>query len=180
MKKIAACLVIAFPLIFISFKTPDATGKIFPAISGETLAGTTKTIPADTKGKYTLIAMAYSSDAEQDLNTWLNPAYNKFIVKTGMFDSEYDVNIYFIPMFSGVNIATANTIRKRMKEEIEKGAHGYVMFYKGEISSYKKELELVQKDTPYIFLLDKEGKIIYSTNGIYSDDKMEAIEDKLK
>lgn len=175
-------LKILLPLIccasFFSF-VPSTINSLFPDISGETLQGSSKSIPKDTKGKYTLLALAYSSDAENDLATWLNPVYNKFIAKTGMFDSEYDINLYFVPMFTGTNIATANTIQKKLKEEIDKEIHPYVLFYKGEIKSYKEQLGMEKKDTPYIFLLDKEGKIIYTTNGQYSDDKMEAIEDKI-
>ena len=158
----------------------DTIGKAFPDIKGETLSGTVKTIPADTKGKYTLIAMAYSSDADNDLSSWINPVYNKFIVKTGMFDSEYDVNLVFIPMFSGENFATASIIKKRMKEEINKTLHSSVVFYKGDLDKYKKELNIVKKDTPYIFMLDKSGNILYATDGNYTDEKMEAIEEKLK
>lgn len=167
-----------FPLLVSNLDT-ELVGKSFPIITCETLTDVEKAIPHDCKGKFTLLAMAYSSDAENDLQSWLNPVYNKFIAKTGMFDSEYDINLYFIPMFTGTNIATANLFKKRMKEEMNKEIHPNVLFYKGNIDEYKKTLKMDKKDTPYIFLLDKEGKIIYNTFGVYSDDKMEAIEDLL-
>ena len=180
-KEIVCFFAVALTWIIFSFREgAESVGKIFPEIKGLTLSDEEKSIPLDAKGKFTLIAIAYSSDAENDLNTWLNPVYNKFVAKTGMMDSEMDVNIYFIPMFSGVNIATAGTIKRRMKEEILKGAHKYVLFYKGEIAKYKKELGMEKKDTPYIFLLDKTGKIVYATSGNYTDKKLEAIEEKIE
>ena len=45
-------------------------GDIFPELKAETLDDKTVTIPADTKGKSTIICMAYSADAETDLKPW--------------------------------------------------------------------------------------------------------------
>ncbi|MBN8702455.1 MAG: hypothetical protein J0M08_05295 [Bacteroidetes bacterium] len=172
-------LAVSIFLVANLFLKSQPIGKLFPTTTGQTLEEKKVTIPDNTKNKYTLIAMAYSSDAENDLSTWLNPIYNKFIVKTGMFDSEYDINLFFVPMFSSVNMATANLAEKRMKKEVDKQIHSYVLFYKGDIEPYKNELKMTQKDTPYIFLLDKEGKIVYTTNGSFSEEKIEAIEDKI-
>jgi len=40
--------------------------------------------------------------------------------------------------------------------------------YKGSIKDYRKTLKLKNRKTPYFFVLDKEGKIIYTTEGRYS------------
>lgn len=155
-------------------------GKEFPNLTGETLKDTPLTIPSDTKNRFTIIAMAYSKDAEDDLKTWLTPAYNKFIAKTGMFDADYNVNIYFIPMFSVANIVTPSLAKQKMKEDTDKKFYPYVLFYKGDLKKYKKELGFEEKDTAYFFVLDKEGKIIYATSGKYSADKMEELESKIE
>ena len=153
-------------------------GKMFPELTGETLDDVKKTIPTQTKGKYTIICMAYSSDSENDLKTWLSPAYDKFIAKTEMFS--YDVNLYFVPMFTGVNVAGAGKAKKELKAGTDKELHQHVLFYSGDIDVYKKELGLEKKDLPYIFVLDKDGKIVYTTSGYYTEAKMEALEDKLE
>lgn len=155
-------------------------GKDFPALTGETLDGKSVTVPESVKGKYSLIAVAYSSDAETDLSSWLNPIYNKFIAKTGLMDEAYDVNLYFIPMFTAGNIAFVNKAKKAMKEESDPELHPFVLFYKGDIDTYKTELKLQKKDTPYLFLLDKTGKIVHTVSGGFSDAKLEAIEDKIE
>lgn len=153
-------------------------GKMFPELIGETLDDVKKSIPASTKGKYTIICMAYSSDSENDLRSWLQPAHDKFIAKTEMFS--YDVNLYFVPMFTGLNIAGAGKAKKNLKEETDKELQSYVLFYTGEIDAYKKELGMEKKDLPYIYVLDKEGKIVYATSGQYTEKKMEDLEDKLE
>lgn len=159
--------------------TQSSTGKIFPDIAGETCKGKALSIPSDTKGKITLIGMAYSKKAEDDLKTWLSPVYNKFIAKTGMFDSEYDVNLYFIPLFTGANYGAVNAAKKKLKEDTDEILHPHVLFYAGGIKKYKEELGFEEKDSAYFFVLDKNGKIIYTTTGQFSEEKMDAIEDTL-
>ena len=53
------------------------------------------------------------------------------------------------------------------------------MVYQGDIDDYKKTLRLDNKDVPYVFLLDKTGKIVYQVAGQYSDAYLDKIEDKL-
>jgi hypothetical protein len=146
--------IISFCLIFLSiasFGQGAIVGKLFPEITGETLNEKSITIPSQTKGKFTLVGMAYSKEAESDLNSWLNPVYNKFIAKTGMMDMDLDVNIYFIPMFTGVNASIAGQAIKKLKSETNPSFYPYVLFYKGEIKTYKMNLNL-SKRTPDISL----------------------------
>ncbi len=51
-----------------------------------------------------------------------------------------------------------------------------ILFYKGGIKTYKEALDFEKKDTPYFFVLDKDGKIIHATTGKYSEKKMEEVE----
>jgi hypothetical protein len=156
---------------------------IFPDLTGNTLLDAAVQLPKDTKGKYTLVGVAYSKKAEEDLKTWFQPIYYKFKQKSkdkGLFDFDYDVNIYFVPMFSGVNQAAAGKATKEMKKGIEPDLHPHVLIYKGNIKEYKEKLNLEAKDTPYFFVLNKEGKIIYTTEGKFTEQKLEEIEDKIE
>jgi predicted transcriptional regulator len=55
-----------------------------------------------------------------------------------------------------------------------------MLLYKGDIKDYKESLGLKEKDTPYFFVLDKEGKILYVTSGAYTDAKIEQAEEFLE
>ena len=155
---------------------------IYPNLEGETLEGEKIILPNDTKGKYTLLGMAYSKKSEDDLNTWFQPVFGKFIQKsTGLFaDFTYDVNVYFIPMFTGVNAAGAGTAKKKAVKKVDPNLHPYILFYKGDINKYKDTLDFERKDVPYFFVLDENGKIIYATSGAYSESKMDEIESVLE
>ncbi|MEL7005255.1 MAG: hypothetical protein AAFN93_21355, partial [Bacteroidota bacterium] len=157
-------------------------GNQFPDLEAETIDNDPIALPNDTKGKYTLLGLAYSKKSESDLNTWFSPVFNKFIKKsTGVFGGfSYDVNVYFVPMFTGVKAAAAGTAKRKAAKNIDPKLLPYILFYKGKLKPYKESLSFSKKDVPYFFVLDENGKIIHATSGAYSDDKMDKIEELLE
>jgi hypothetical protein len=175
-------LLITISLFFVShILSAQVIGKQFPEMQVETVEDVVVQIPDAGLGKYTLIGIAYSKKSEEDLNTWFQPVFNKFIAKsTGLFSSfAYDVNVFFIPMFTGVNAAATGTAKKKAIKNIDSQLLPHVLFYKGEIKTYKEALDFEKKDVPYFFVLDNEGMIVYATTGRYSDEKMAKVEEVL-
>ncbi len=157
-------------------------GKQFPELKGITLEDKNIALPNDTKGKFTLLGLAYSKAAEKDLQTWFQPVYSTFIEKSkpGLFNESYDVNLFFVPMFTGVSQAASETARKKMKEGFDKSLLKNVLVYKGDIKAYKEQLDFEKKDTPYFFVLDKTGKIVHAFTGKYTDEKLAKIEELIE
>jgi hypothetical protein len=168
-----------FIAILFSFSSYKPEGKVFPSLTGEMLNGTSKTIPSDTKGKLTFVGMAYSSKSEDVLKTWYEPIYDKFVLKRGMFDKKYDVNLMFIPMYIGLKKAAYEATMNDLKKSNRKDLYPYILFYKGELEPYGTELEMKDKSLPYFFLLDEQGTIVYSASGVYTEGKMEKLEEVL-
>lgn len=174
-------LPIVFLLTFLSAASllrAQVVGKQFPIMVAETVEDKKVTIPKETKGKFTLLGLAYSKKSEDELNSWFQPVYQKFIQKnTGLFESfSYDVNVYFIPMFTGINAAATGTAKKKALKDIDPKLLPHVLFYKGDLKTYKEALDFEKKDTPYFFVLDKDGKIVYATSGKYTPEKVEEAE----
>lgn len=167
--------ILAFSILSISFVTGHK-GQLFPELSGETLNGKNITLPDDTKGKKTLIGMAYSKKAEEALMSWYQPVYDKFIAKLGMFDGDYDINLYFVPMYIGLKQAAYDATIKELKTSNRKDLFPYILFYKGDLEPYRSALKMSDKSLPYFFVLDEKGNVIHSTSGVYTDKKMEDIE----
>jgi hypothetical protein len=171
-------------MISVSFKpTSGIIGTTFPEMVCESYSGSEVKLPADTKGKFTLLAFAFSNDAETDLRTWINPIYNKFISKTDQSQADvfavggdYDVNLYFVPMFTGFNKLTSKASKDKIKSHTDKELHKYLLFYDGG-KTYRDELEFKKRDIPYFFVLDKEGKVVYTTSGKFDEKKLEKIVD---
>ncbi len=168
---------------FISVFTFSQVGNQFPEMEAESLTNQNVDIPKDIIGKHSLVALAYSKQAEDDLKSWFEPIYNQFIYKNpnpGPFDFSFDVNAYFIPMFTGAKRPAYKKVMNKMKKTISERLQPNVLFYKGTINEYKDALNFDGKDVPYFYVLDPDGKIVYSTFGRYSKRKMQEITDAVE
>lgn len=170
-------------LLLSSLSAYSQVGDSFPALTGETLEGVSVTLPDDIAGKYTFIGMAYSKKAEQQLKGWFQPVYDRFVQdkeSAGLFAAfAYDVNVYFIPMFTGAKRVASPKAKELAKEGLDARLHSLVLFYVGGMEKYKKALEFEGRNKPYFFLLDESGKIIYATSGKFTEKKLEEIENLL-
>lgn len=161
----------------------QVVGSMFPSMTAETVEDKKVVLPNDVKGKYTLLGLAYSKKAEDELNSWFSPVFEKFVRKNtgGLFDGMgYDVNVYFIPMFTGVNAAATGTAKKKAMKNVDPQVLPNILFYKGELKTYKEALDFEKKDTPYFFVLDAEGKIVYATSGKFSTKKLDEVENVIE
>ena len=173
---------IVLALLLTQIANAQVIGKQFPDMEAETADDKKVNLPTDTKGKYTLLGLAYSKKSEDELNTWFSPIYNKFVKKaTGMMAGMgYDVNVYFVPMFTGVNAAATGTAKKKAIQNVDSVLLPNLLFYKGELKTYKEALDFEKKDIPYFFVLDAEGKIVYATSGRFTEDKLDEIEESIE
>ncbi len=151
-----------------------------PSFTGETLENKSVTIPNDTKGKYTLLCFASSMKAQEALEGWLDPVYNKFIAKTGLMDDFYDLNVFFIPVFKGSNASMQGTVKKKFNETAQADIKGHVLFCNSDLGEVSTALHLQNDDTPYFFLLDTMGNIVYHTSGAFTEQKFDALDDKIE
>lgn len=151
-------------------------------MEAETVEDKKVILPDAVKGKFTLLGLAYSKKSEDELNSWFQPVFEKFIQKNkGLFEGfGYDVNVFFVPMFTGVNAAATGTAKRKALKNVDPQLLPYILFYKGELKPYKDALDFEKKDIPYFFVLDKEGKILYATSGKYSMAKMDEVEKVLE
>ena len=180
MKKLSSLLLISLFTIGISF---SQVGTVFPNMEAESLTNEFVDLPADINGKYSLIGLAYSKKAEDYLKGWFEPVYNQFIYKNpnpGIFDFSFDINTYFIPMFTGAKRPAYKKVMNKLKKTIDKRMLPNVLFYKGTLKEYKDALNFDGKELPYFYVLDPEGKIVYSTSGRFTQRKMQEITDAVK
>jgi hypothetical protein len=155
----------------------------FPKMECTSLEGKKISLPTDNNGKSTVLGMAFSQKAEKELATWFQPAYSAFIEKPDPnalipMDS-WDVNCYFVPVFSGVMQAAAGKAEKKMKEGMDKSLQQNVLLFKGKADDIKSGLKIDKQDSPWFFVIDTTGKVLYSTSGAFSEAKMEEIEKAL-
>jgi hypothetical protein len=155
-------------------------GKEFPNTQGITLESKPIKLPIE-NGKVSVIAVAFSRGAEDELKKWLNPLYNTFMVKSkatkGMdMSTNYDVNFVFVPMIAGIKM-----VFEEFKSTTDKAFWPYVMdTQKSDMKSVAVILDVKDRKVPYIFVLNKEGKVLDFQTGEYTEDKIEAMEEAME
>ncbi|NQZ77339.1 MAG: hypothetical protein HRT61_14735 [Ekhidna sp.] len=172
--------IITGAILLFSLQSQSQVGNQFPEMEAESLTNKFVTLPKDIAGKYSLIGLAYSKKAEDDLKGWFEPIYNQVIYKNpnpGPFDFSYDVNAYFVPMFTGAKRPAYKKVMNKLKKTISARLQPNVLFYKGTLNQYKEALNFDGKDVPYFYVLDPKGKVVYSTTGRYNKQKLQEITD---
>lgn len=154
--------------------------QVIGKIVGETIDHQRINIPEDVKGKYTLLFFASSNKAQPALESWMDPVYQKFIAKTGLMDDMYDVNVFFIPLVKSNNQLLAENMKKKFRESAQSDLKPHVIFSETNTEQILSLLKITRTEVPYLFLLDKDAKIIFETNGAYSEEKFDRIDDLIE
>jgi hypothetical protein len=168
-------------LLFASLSFFAQKGDKFPNIKGVCLDDKNMSVPT-LNGKYSVIAIAFHRNAEEDLKKWLNPLYDAFIKtekesSTGFDLADiYDVNFVFIPLISGY---------RRVAEDFKKGTDKQFWSYildteKTDISLLQQKLGITDNKVPYFYVLDKEGKIVEVQSGKFTTTKLDKLEDAVE
>lgn len=156
-----------------------SSAQSFPAIQGETAAGKEVVLVASTDHAFTIIGLAYSEKAKPLLEDWYEPAYLRFVAKHGLFASSYDCQVYFAPLFTGLNKAAYGPSINKFKKGAAPEVVDHVIFCKVDIDELKTTLGLNERDIPYFFVLDRTGKVVHRTQGAFTEEKLEALEEVL-
>ena len=151
----------------------------FPIMDGETANDRRVTVPDLGSGRCTLIGMAFGKAAAPLLEEWYEPAYLRFVAKHGLFASSLDCDVYFVPVFVGVNKAAYGATIRKFKKSAEPEIVDHVIFYNGSFDEIRTQLALDLDNIPYFFVLDPGGRIIHRSDGKFTDEKLEAIEEVL-
>ncbi len=149
----------------------------FPALEGETAEGRNVDLPRSEAKPYTLVGIAISQKASPLLEEWYEPAYLRFVAKHGLFAGAYDADVYFVPLFVGVNKAAYEPSLRKFRKSADPEIVDHVLFSKSELEPLQHVLGLEDKNIPYFFVLDGEGRIIHRSKGPFTDEKLDAMEE---
>jgi hypothetical protein len=137
-------------------------GKKFPAVSAATLEGTQANVPDDAAGKVTLVCVAFLRESQSQLDSWLNPFYEKFGSRT-------DIMFYEVPMISGGYKFMKPIIDGGMRGGLPAFKHKHVVTMYGDVQSYQQALNIDPRNG-HAFLLDREGTIRWQEEGFSNEE----------
>tara|TARA_B100000678_G_scaffold278953_1_gene274199 strand:+ start:193 stop:705 length:513 start_codon:yes stop_codon:yes gene_type:complete len=156
--------------LLLAFAT-NTFSQTLPPIETENLNGKTVHLPTE---KGTLIGLAFSQKAQNDLVTWLEPIYKQFLDPDGTGAWVYDCNTYLLLAFTGAKQAAAEKAKKEIKKATERDFFNYVLMYEGNIEPFKN-LDVKDKSTFYILVIDENGNVLVQQEGAYSERKLDAL-----
>ena len=103
-------------------------------------------------------------DNQQDLYTWSQLVYSKFINDNNLSSLVYNPHVQLILMYTGANQITYNKAKQQITEGTDENLAENIVFYKGAMENYRKTLKMKDRKKPYFFVLDK----IYATSRRYT------------
>ena len=155
-------------------------GMKFPSIDVLDLNDKAINIPEDTKGKFAMIGVAFSEDAQRDLYSWSQPVFSEFMDENNMSSLVYDPNVHLILLFTGANQLGYNKAKQQITEGTDESLKDNIVLYKGKMEDYRKTLKMKDRKKPYFFVLDKDGKIIYTAVGRYNAKVLKEVADLIE
>jgi hypothetical protein len=168
---IATVIIIIILILFSFFNKPKISdkpiiGSIFPTIKAKTLAGNEITFPEDTKGKKTLLVVAYEQIAQPQADSWTNKVLETY--------KNSEINYYEVPMLDIGYTLIRGALDGGMKQGTDKKLHDNVATYYGPLNEYKSTLKTLDTSILHVFLLDEKGTVIFVTSGEVNDQKFKA------
>lgn len=149
-------------------KPPMQTDK-FPRIEATTLSGKKIVFPDAASGKTALIVIAFRRQAQGVIDSWR-------LSFEEQFGNDENSIFYEIPMISSGWKMIAQIIDNGMRSGVPKSLHDHVATYYGPLENYYEFFEIRDKRDAYVFLVDKDGYIIYKDQGYATTNKFKALQ----
>ncbi len=146
-------------------------GKNFPKIKGESLSGKEVVLPDDAVGEMVLVTVAFKRDSQGMVDSWIN-----YFEKLCEGKKAYELPVIessFWKVFSGF-------IDRGMKSGIPEEKHDSVITHYGDVSEFKRKLKIEDENLGYVFLLDRDGRIIFKGEGRADEKGKEEFLEKVK
>ncbi len=150
-----------------------------PSIKGENTEGVTVELPAASKGRYAIIAIAAGRQAEPVLEEWYEPAYLRFVAKQGLFAGSYDADLWLVPVFTGMNKAAFGPSVKRLKEQADPDVARRVVFVNNDTEALLDALGIKDRNEPIFLVVDPSGTIVHRERGAFTVEKLDALEEAM-
>ena len=127
----------------------------------------------------TVVVITFSDKAAEELKTWVDPLYQKFIAKSALLDALFSADIKLLSFVSISQLALIKTNTAAIRKEVPLPLHNSVLYTTASADNIKSQISFKNEKTVYVLVLSPDGKILKQLSGSFTEDKMEAIEDVL-
>ena len=146
----------------------------FPEVSGFNLMREEFVFPQDFQGEYNLLLIPFQQRQQQDVNTWIPAARELERTTPGLVYYELPT-IYQLPTLS------RTFINEGMRAGIpDQTARERTITLYLDKSGFKTALGITTEERIHIFLVDRQGTILWQEEGLYSAEKIQSLVELLE
>jgi len=141
----------------------------FPKVAGSNLLRHKVTLPDDLPGELNILFIAFYQWHQALVDSWMPRARQ-------LEQSHPDVRFYEIPVIHKMNFLSQTFINEGMRAGIpnqttrEKTITLYI-----DKKALRRALEIPNEETIWVLVLDRQGKILWRTDGAYSQEKSDSL-----
>jgi uncharacterized surface protein with fasciclin (FAS1) repeats len=147
--------------------------SVFPHVTGESLEDTSFNLPGDFEAEVNLVLVAFKRHQQDDIDTWLH-------VAPALVEDFPQMNYYELPTLAKGWKIFRGMIDGGMKRGISDRSQRErtITLYISK-SKFKKSLQIESEKSIYAFLINREGRVIWSVDGVHTPEKEQALRDRL-
>ncbi len=153
---------------------PSEADARFPVVSGSNLMREEFEFPRDFEGEYNLLIIPFQQIQQRDVNTWLPAAQELERRFPGLIYYELPT-IYRLPTISRTFINEG--MRAGIPDQTSR--ERTITFYLDK-TQFKQSLAINTEQTIHLFLVDRQGAILWREEGVFDQDKVQSLIDKLE
>ncbi|MFZ9181120.1 MAG: hypothetical protein ACO201_04540 [Rickettsiales bacterium] len=147
--------------------------KKFPKLTGIDLNGNKQLLPDSFAGKLNIVAIGFEREHQEAINTWIGVA-DEIIAKNP------DIKFYEVPLIYELSTFSRAWVNNGMRFGIQNE-----IARKRTITVYTNRDEFfnimqMKGDRIYVAIINKEGDILWITDGVASKEKIESMQKFIK
>ncbi|MEM8901284.1 MAG: hypothetical protein AAGC85_24445 [Bacteroidota bacterium] len=144
-------------------------GTKFPDLTVERLSREEITLPDALTQQANILALVFERESQYKVDTWA-----EFIISD--HEAKPEVSYHEIPMISSFFKLASGWIDNGMRSGINPKLHDNVATFYGDRDPYFEGLQMSDKSSIYVFILDEEGIIRYREEGMLTPEKRKGFE----
>ena len=137
---------------------------IFPTVTGSNLLRQKLTLPRDFQGELNVVFVAFQQWQQMEVNSWI-PLAQELEKQTR------DLYYYELPTIQSRNVFYQKFINEGMRAGIpnQTSRERTITLYLDK-ASLRRKLEMPDEDHIYVLIVDRLGKVLFSTRGSYTPE----------
>jgi len=148
--------------------------KRFPQLKAENLNREIMELPTELRGRLNLVMVAFQQWQQSVVDSWV-----PFL--ESLTEVYKDFDYYELPTIRKMNALYRRFIDGGMRSGIPSRdirARTITLYINKD--PFKEALDIVTEETIYLYLIDREGKILWESEGKLTEEKATALENKLR